>query len=234
MNAKYNYSDFHFFGIPIPQNYRLYLLADVIGTKPGEQLNSTTLGRCKVGRPPNNATAPGIDGMLSATDNALENWMQVNEEEYESDKLCYQRAMNAKRVMDLGERGPHEYSNYSLFEWSPGERIARDRSAGHYYLYLRGLHQRSEKYYLYFETNLFRIKELNDVWLIATNWRVNFSFLHTAHYKDELFTVEVDEGKSFSSEVNEGESVFGEENEGQSFTDEDESCTNGTVLRPIV
>ena len=121
----YNYSDFHFFVKPIPQNYRLYLLADVNNTIPGDQLNSTTFGRCKVGRPPNNASAPGVDGLLSATDIELANWLQANEERMESweeredtfDKdntLCNQNAMMASRVMHLCDWGPREYSNYSF------------------------------------------------------------------------------------------------------------------------
>ena len=179
--------------MPIPNDYRVYLLADNRYREPDDMLKSIMLGRCNFGRPPDNATAPGVDSMLSATDMELEKWLDANEKMetrfHEGNKLCDPQATLAERVMALGEWGPRAYSNYSLFEWSS----RRTPPSGHSYLYLRGQSQRVTKYFEYFGTNLYKIKELHDVWLIATNWRVNFSVPQTADEEDESSAAEDDE-----------------------------------------
>ena len=187
-------------------------------------------GACKVGRPPDNASAVGVDGMFSANDTVLASWLQGNEETNDNrrkNKLCKEWVMSARRLVDLGEMGLREYSNYSLFEWVPEEDLANNRSAGLYYLYLRGVLQRATKWSNYFEQEMFKIKELQDVWLIATDWRGNFSFAHSAlDNKESSGEIEIE---SIFSEGNEGELSFDEANEDESIAGEDkESCTTGT------
>ena len=182
MTAKYNYSDFHFFGTTIPSDYRLYLLVDESNKAPKERLQSIMLGRCKVGRPPGNISGQGVENVLSASDKELENWLAANEETSDvGNKLCDHSAKLTNLVMNFSESGTHILSNYTLFEWKP------DSSRSPSYLYLRGKIQRITKYSEYFGADLFKIKEIKDVWLIATNRPINFSAARSSdEWNDKL------------------------------------------------
>ena len=186
MYVKYNYSDFHFFGSTIPSDFSLYLLVDESNKKPNEQLQSVTLGRCKYGRPPGNANGQGVESVLSATDKELENWLAANEDTSNvSNKMCDHSAKLTTRVMNFSEWGTHILSNYTLFEWSNQRKPDGSRPPS--YIYLRGVNQRITKYSEYFGADLFKIKQIKDVWLIATNRRLNFSFSLTSDDKAEPF-----------------------------------------------
>ena len=172
-----NYSDFHFLECRSPSDYHIYLLADDKFTTPEDQLKSIRLGLCSSGRPPDNATAQGVDSVLSATDEELEEWLEENEETLdEGNKLCDPAAKTARRVMSLGKCGPRAYSNYSLFELAPVHTRSRDRPTEDRYLYLRGVGQRATRHSGFSERELVKIKELHDIWLVATSLRVNSSY----------------------------------------------------------
>ena len=156
---------------------------DESNKKPNEQLQSIKLGSCKYGLPPGNTSGKGVENVLSASDIELENWLKSNEgASNETYKLCDQEARLAERVKNFSELGTHIFSNYTLFEWSPPER---DKPSS--YLFLRGVIQIISKYSVYFESDLFKVKEIKDVWLIATNQHLNFSFTRTSKDKAGLF-----------------------------------------------
>ena len=140
------------------------------------------LGRCKVGRPPGNISGQGVENVLSASDKELENWLAANEETSDvGNKLCDHSAKLTNLVMNFSESGTHILSNYTLFEWKP------DSSRSPSYLYLRGKIQRITKYSEYFGADLFKIKEIKDVWLIATNRPINFSAARSSdEWNDKL------------------------------------------------
>ena len=145
------------------------------------------LGRCQVGRPPGSTNGQGVENVLSATDKELESWLAVNEETSDLDnKLCDHSSKLTNLVMNFSEWGTHILSNYTLFEWSTQRKP--DSSPPPSYLYLRGKIQRITKYSEYFGADLFKIKEIKDVWLIATNRPINFSAARSSDDKVEPFT----------------------------------------------
>ena len=167
------YSDFHFFGEFIRSDYHVYLLADEEYTTPEKQLSSIWIGRCKANLPPGNAVQ-GVDSMLNATEEELDEWLSANEESDESDKLCDPVAKLARRIMSIREWGPPAYSNYSLFEMGPIQTTSD--GVEDIYLYMRGESQRPNRSEAFSTVDkLLNVKELHDVWLVATNWGVNFS-----------------------------------------------------------
>lgn len=174
---QYNYSDIHFFGMPISRDYHIYVFGDDRYNETNEQLQYLYLGRCNMGRPTNNATAPGVEGMLSANNSDLTKWLKKNEEVYEGgNKLCAEKAMVGRRVQGLSDWAPRGFSRFALFEFNPTQEMRKSSPPNGYY-YLRGVHQKA--YLISGASELYQIKEFHNIWLIASSQRLNFSSLRT-------------------------------------------------------
>lgn len=192
LHVKFNFSDYHFFGVPIPSDYHVYVLVDEsFSSDPNGNIRSVKLGGCKAGLPGprSNTTGHGVERMLSASNEELENWLTANEarvEESASAKLCHPVSRIAKRVQVVSVPGPvpgplgahaktsGSLMSYALFEWSP-QKEQLERSPTFSSLYIRGALQRATTYSNTLGAQLFKIKELRDMWIIATNRRLNFS-----------------------------------------------------------
>ena len=169
-----NYSDFHFFGVPIPGEYHLYVLADDRYKDPIVRLQNMSLGSCQaLPKPRGNTSLRSVEDMVSSNDSELEMWLNPNEVTYsERNRPCDAELLEVKLVGKLSEWGPRSLSNYSLFEGVPTEEDKRNPPR---YLYMRGINQKAYAYSRGWNTWMFQIKELRNVWLIASNGSLNFS-----------------------------------------------------------
>ena len=186
-SINYSSSDYHFFGLPIPSEYHLYVLADMKDTAGSFQSTSVQqLGRCKAGRPPGNSSAPGVREMMSATNEEMHKWLLTNEAKYEEEhKLCALEVLTATRVQNFVDWAPlGSPSNYTLleFEWSEQQKLASGERQPDGYIYLRATKQNENS-----SNNNNNLIDSREVWLIASSHRVNFSVSWTAKDKADPF-----------------------------------------------
>lgn len=158
----------------------------------GLEFRSVKLGRCRAGRPPGAAARPGIQDMQSASDEDLQIWIVNNEARFEErSKQCAEDVLTAHRVRNPAEWRANRSSpspKYMLFEWSGHQMRESGEKQPHSHFYLRGKLQRASFPHERFHNNrileaLFQIVEIRNVWLIASNRRLNFSAVWYAEDK---------------------------------------------------
>lgn len=161
------------------------------------EFQSVKLGRCGAQRPQVANSGPGLRQMMSASDDDLHKWLVANEEKFEkSSKLCAEEVVTANRLKTPAEWGP---SNYKVFEWN-GQQNGRSGESGPFsHFYLRGKLQRasipnnSRSQNNRLLDSLFEIGYIRNIWLIATNTRVDFSIPWTAENKKDPFALRKDD-----------------------------------------
>lgn len=181
------HSDFHFFGMPIPSDFRLYVLADMQSTA---MFPTIKLGGCRAERSPDTISGPGVQEMSAATDEELQQWLMANEAQFEdSNKLCAEEMLTATRVKSPPEWGSFGLSeNYSLFEWSLPPMRMSDESKTFNHFYIRANLQKTSFSGKSGHINVTESVEIHDVWLIATNIQINFSMRWILKDKADPFT----------------------------------------------
>lgn len=107
--------------------------------------------------------------MLSANDSELLKWLEKNEAVFpQNDKLCAIESFKDLRKLD-DKIMIDEYLNYSLFHFSPEDNIEEDAPSK--FFYLRGLNQFASSDVSFPGIH----KTIHDIWLIASNTRIEFS-----------------------------------------------------------
>ena len=171
------------------------------------EFGSVKLGRCGGGALPGASTRKMVREMLSASDAELEKLLVANESKFEErSKLCAEEVLTANRVKGPAEWAPlGSLANYLLFEWSGQQRSESGVSQPSSHFYLRGKLQRvayppGRTHHNRLLEALFKIPEIRDVWLIATNRRVNFSVQQTE--KETANSVDSDADKKCKDGIN--------------------------------